>query len=465
MPTFPPGPRGQPFLGSFNDLQRDILGFMSRAVREHGDVVGFHVFGKPFCILGHPELIEQVLVRDASKFIKSIDYRKLAGVLGTGLLTSEGETWRKQRTLAQPIFHNDRVKAYVPIFVRRAQQMADEWRRRGTIDAHAEMMRLTLEIVCEALFQSAIEADVPTIDRALDAITRAFMGFPFPLWMPLPRHIRAWRQLKRLNAIIYRMIGERKTELARGTPPGNDLLSLLLLARDDTGRPMSDRQLRDELITVFLAGHETTAIVLTFAIDLIGRHPDVESKLRTEWAEHLGNREVTAADLPQLEYTRAALQETMRLYPPAWFIGREPIEDYEIGEYQVSRGTTFFLCPIQLQRDARFFPDPLRFDPTRWADDAATKPPRYAYFPFGAGQRSCIGAGFAMLEMTAALPTLLRGIEFELVDHSPIEVLPAVTLRPAREIGVRVKEFRSTKSEIRIGPTKAGECEPTTEDR
>jgi cytochrome P450 len=445
MPTFPPGPRGQPLIGSFLDLQRDILGFMSRAVGEYGDIVGFRVFGKPFCILGHPELIEQVLVRDASKFIKSLDYRKLAGVLGTGLLTSEGETWRKQRTLAQPIFHNDRVKAYVPIFVRRAQLMADDWRRRGTIDAHAEMMRLTLEIVCEALFHSAIEADVPTIDRALDAITRAFMGFPFPLWMPLPRHIRAWSQLKRLDAIIYRMIGERKAELDGGAPPGHDLLSLLLLARDDAGRPMSDRQLRDELITVFLAGHETTAIVLTFAIDLIGRHPDVEAALRLEWAEQLGDRDVTAADLPQLDYTRAVLQETMRLYPPAWFIGREPVEDYQIGEYQVSRGTTFFLCPIQLQRDARFFPDPLRFDAGRWAADAATRPPRYAYFPFGAGQRSCIGAGFAMLEMTAALPTLFRGIKFDLMDRSPVEVLPAITLRPARGIGVRVKEYQGER--------------------
>src|SRR5262249_17535352 len=163
-----------------------------------------------------------------------------------------------------PIFHNDRVKDYVPIFMRHAQKMAAEWRTRGDVEIHGEMMRLTLEIVCEALFRAQIEADVPAIDQALDAITRAFMGFPFPVWVPLPRHLRAQRQLKRLDAIIYRMIGERKAQLARGDAPGHDLLSLLLTARDDMGRAMSDRQLRDELITVFLAGHETTAIVLTF---------------------------------------------------------------------------------------------------------------------------------------------------------------------------------------------------------
>ena len=440
MPPFPPGPRGQLLLGSFNDLQRDILGFISRSVREHGDVVGFRVFGKPFCIVGHPDLVEQVLVKDAPKFIKSMDYRKLADVLGQGLLTSEGETWRKQRTLAQPIFHNDRVKDYVPIFARRAQRMADEWLRRGEVDLHAEMMRLTLEIVCEALFRASIEAEVPTIDGALEAITRAFMGFPFPMWMPLPRHVRAWRGVKRLDAIIYRMIAERKAELAAGAPPGSDLLSLLLAARDDAGQPMADRQLRDELITVFMAGHETTAIALTFAIDQIARAPGIAERLRTEWHEQLDGREVTAGDLPQLDLTRGVLQEAMRLYPPAWFIGRETVARYRIGEYELPPGTTLFLCPIQIQRDGRFFPDPLSFHPDRWLDAQAEKPPRYAYFPFGAGQRSCVGAGFAMLEMTAVLPTLLRECDVTLTDESPIELLPAVTLRPSRSLKARVQK-------------------------
>ncbi|MBL8852266.1 MAG: cytochrome P450, partial [Planctomycetaceae bacterium] len=202
MSQFPPGPRGQFLLGSFADLQRDILGFVSQSVRDYGDLVGFRVLGKQFCILGHPDYVEQVLIRDSSRFIKSMDYRKLAGVVGQGLLTSEGETWRKQRKLAQPIFHHDRMKDYLPIFVRRAAAMSESWRSSAEVDIHAQMMRLTLEIVCDALFRSDIEADVPGIDRALDAITRAFMGFPFPFWVPLPAHVRAWKQIKLLDAII-----------------------------------------------------------------------------------------------------------------------------------------------------------------------------------------------------------------------------------------------------------------------
>lgn len=439
MSRFPPGPHGRFLLGSFADLQRDILGFISRSVRDYGDVVGFRIFGQPFCIVGHPDLIEQILVRDSSRFRKSLDYRKLASVVGQGLLTSEGAVWRRQRKLAQPIFHNDRVKDYVPVFVRRARRVADDWAAQGRAEVHGDMMRLALEIVSEALFQSAVEADVPTIARSLTAVTQAFVGFPFPFWLPLPRHVQAWRQVKQLDAVISRMIAERKSEIAHGRPPGVDLLSLLLQARDDAAQPMSDRQLRDELMTVFLAGHETTAIALTFAIDLIARYPEVAGRLHLEWDAALGGNEPAAADLQRLDYTRAVIQEAMRLYPPAWFIGRETVDEYEIGGYVLPRGTTCFLCPIQLHRDARFFPDPLQFDPGRWLE-GARKPPRYAYFPFGAGPRSCIGAGFAMLEMTAALPMLLRRFEIELVDDSPVELLPAVTLRPGREIVLRVHE-------------------------
>jgi cytochrome P450 len=239
---------------------------------------------------------------------------------------------------------------------------------------------------------------------------------------------------------MYRLIDERSRGLAADGRPEIaqplDLLSLLVTARDEEGRPMSRRQLRDELMTVFLAGHETTAIGLTFTLWLIARHPVVEQELRSEWRAILGDRPVTAAEIPRLEYTRAVLNESLRLYPPAWFIGREAVVDCTIGDFTITKGTTIFLVPYVVQRDGRFFPEPERFDPGRWVNDAASKPPRYAYFPFGAGPRSCIGAGFATLEMATVLPTILRRFRLDDLTGGHVELLPAVTLRPKQ--GVRM---------------------------
>jgi cytochrome P450 len=423
-------------------LQRDIIGFLTGMLRDYGDVVGFRVLGKPFCMLGHPAQIEQVLVRDADRYVKSFDYKKLASIVGKGLLTSEGETWRRQRTLAQPIFHNDRVRAYVPGFIRRTEEMLDCWRDGTEVEIHEEMSRLALLIVADSLFQSVVEQDVETVGRALSAISRAFQGFPFPLWLPFPSHVRAWKHLRRLNQLMYRLIDERSRSLSveRAAQDGQaqDLLSLLLAARDEQGRPMSRRQLRDELMTVFLAGHETTAIAMTFTLWLIARHPGVEQKLLAEWQSVLGNGHVSAAALPRLEYTRATLNEALRLYPPAWFIGRVAAVDCTIGHFDIQQGTTIFLVPYVVHRDARFFPEPEQFNPDRWVSDAAQKPPRYAYFPFGAGPRSCIGAGFAMLEMAAVLPTILRRFHFGDRTGGHVDLLPAVTLRPKHGIRVAI---------------------------
>lgn len=438
---FPPGPRGPVFFGSLFDLQRDILSFISGSVRDYGDVVGFRILGKPFCLLGSPDGIERVLVRDADRFIKSADYRKLAWVVGNGLLTSQGELWKRQRKLAQPIFHNDRVKAYVPIFVRHAEQAAASWQSSGEVDVHEGMMRLALLVVSETLFHSAVESDVEAIGRALGVMSCAFDGFPFPFWIPLPRHVHSWIHLRRLNTIVDRFIDDRIKSHQSGGDSNDrgDLLDLLLAARDDEGRPMSRRQLRDELMTIFLAGHETTAIALSFTLWLIARHEAVQEKLREEWDDVLAGRPVTAADIPQLPYTKAVLQESMRLYPPAWFLGRETRDNYQLGDYRLPRGTTLFLCPYLLHRDARYFPDPEQFQPERWLAAAERTTPRYAYFPFGAGPRSCIGAGFAMLEMTAVLPTLLRKLNLRPVSDDPLDLIPAITLRPRHGLRMTVE--------------------------
>jgi cytochrome P450 len=445
--NFPPGPPGQPLLGSLVTMNRDILRFFRDVVDDYGDTVGFYALRMPFCLLAHPDQIEQVLVRDSHSFTKSFDYRIMAFVLGQGLLTSEGEVWRRQRQLTQPIFHADRVKSYVPIFVQRSATLAADLRDSSEVDIHDEMMRLTLLIVAEALFHSVVDEDVLIVRDALDAVAGAFEGFPVPLWLPFPSHVRLWRHLRRLDRLMYRLIAQRRS----APTDSNDLLDRLLAVRDEQGRQMSEKQLRDELLTVFLAGHETTAIALSYALWLIARHPAVEEQLQQEWSRVLQGRSVTADDVPQLVYTKAVLQEAMRLYPPAWVIGRETTDVYSIGGYTLPRGTTIFVSQYLTQRDARFFEDPEEFRPERWLDASAEKHPRYAYLPFGAGPRSCIGAGFAMLEMTCVLPTLLREVHFEAVDDA-IELLPAITLRPRSGIRLRVaSDAASIGAEARSG--------------
>jgi cytochrome P450 len=323
--------------------------------------------------------------------------------------------------------------------------MCRQWAGRTRVDIHVELMRLTLVIVSEALFRTVVEDDTATVGRALDVISRQFVGFKFPFWLPTPGNVRALWQLRKLNRIVYGFIRERAagrtSKSARvsstqgngglGSPPygTDDLLSHLLAARDDQGRPMSERQLRDELMTVFLAGHETTAIALSFTLWLIARHADVEERLLAEYTQVLEDRAVTAADVPQLEFTRAVLQESMRLYPPVWGLGRENVAEYAIGDYVLPPRTIIFPCQFIIHRDERFYDDPERFDPDRWLRGIEARNPRYAYFPFGAGPRACIGAGFAMLEMAAVLATLLRAYRFTAVDER-IELVPAITLRP-----------------------------------
>ncbi len=442
---FPPGPFGHPFIGCLPEMQRDILGFLTRARRDHGDLAGFRVLWARFCLLGHPNYIEQVLVRDSEKFIKSYDYRQLSYIVGDGLLTSDGDTWRRQRRLAQPIFHNDRIRAYVPIFVRRTEEMCRQWAGRTRVDIHVELMRLTLVIVSEALFRTVVEDDTATVGRALDVISRQFVGFKFPFWLPTPGNVRALWQLRKLNRIVYRFIRERAGADERAPGGADDLLSHLLAARDDQGRPMSERQLRDELMTVFLAGHETTAIALSFTLWLIARHPDVEERLLAEYAQVLEDRNVTAADLPQLEFTRAVVQESMRLYPPVWGLGRENVDEYAIGDHVLPPRTIIFPCQYLIHHDERFYDDPERFDPDRWLRGIEARNPRYAYFPFGAGPRACIGAGFAMLEMAAVLATLLRAYRFSAVDEQ-VELVPAITLRPRDGIQLMAERRSSAAS-------------------
>lgn len=429
-----PGPGGVPLLGSLPALRRDMLGFLERLGEDHGDLAFFRI-GPIRCLLvNHPEHIHRLLARETARLRKSWDTRELTVALGQGLLTSEGELWKRERRLIQPAFHNERVRGYGATMVERAEAMLDRWHDGARLDIHREMSHVTLDIAARTLFGTDLESDAAIIGEALDVVMNRFADVltgwvPIPLSWPTPANLRARRAVGRIDEIVYRMVQQRRATEERG----DDLLSWLLEASDAQGK-IDDAQLRDELVTLLLAGHETTALALSWTLMLLSRHPEVEARLVEELQEVLEGVPPTASAERQLGYTRQVVEESMRLYPPAWGIGREPTEEIELDGHTIEKGTQIFLVQWVTHRDPRFFPEPDRFDPDRWSPDRRKSVPRHAYFPFGGGPRVCIGMHFAMLEATLVLATVLQRYSVRLLPEHPIELQPAVTLRPKHGI-------------------------------
>lgn len=437
----PPGPKGGFLFGNTFQVSRDWMGFVTRCAREYGDVTYFRIFRTPVCLLNHPDLIETVLVTNDRNFTKSRDYRAMRRVMGDGLLTSEGELWKRQRRLMQPAFHRERIMAYAAVMTAYAERMLDGWKDGEERDIHSDMMQLTLEIVAKALFGVEISRDAKGIGQAMGIFAHEFvhmasLSFVLPERIPVPGSGKLRSAVGRLNEIIFAMIAERRASPRR---PG-DLLEMLLDAKDENGRGMSDRQIRDEAVTLFLAGHETTALALSWTWFLLARHPEIACQLQDELDRVLAGRSPVAEDLPRLRYTEMVIQESMRLYPPAWGVGRQAIGPFEIGEYRLPAGTNVFISQWITHRDARFFPDPLRFDPERWRNDPVRsgRLPRFAYFPFGGGPRVCIGASFAMMEAVLLLAAIASKFQMTLVPGPRVDILPTITLRPKHGIRVRL---------------------------
>jgi len=440
-----PGPKGRFLLGSLIEVSRDWLGFYNRCAEEYGDFVRIHLGHVPVYLVVHPRDIETVLVTNAGNFTKSADYRALARVLGRGLLTSEGEFWKRQRSLIQPAFHRQNILTYAAVMTSAAGRMLDSWKEKGERNIHEDLMRVTLEIVSQCLYGTEVTDAAERVGKAMEVVTESFitnasLAVLFPFDIPVLFARREWRAIRELNEIIENIIRRRRSS----NQPRADLLDMLLRARDADGNPMSDAQLRDEVMTLFLAGHETTAIALSWACYLIAQNPQIETKLAEELQEVLGDRVPTPEDLPRLRYTEMALKEAMRLYPAVWGIGRKAVEDCELGGYRVPAGSNVFILQWRTQRDSRFFPDPDRFDPERWRDDPVRsgKIPRFAYFPFGGGPRVCVGASFAMMEATLLLAMIQQKYHLELVPGHPIEIFASVTLRPKH--GIRIIPQRRT---------------------
>jgi cytochrome P450 len=433
----PPGPDSvgrRKFSGQLGLVRRDPLAFFTHCAKTYGDITGMRYFNFRVFFINHPDFIEDVLVNNARKFHKGRVLQANKGVFGEGLLTSEGSFWLRQRRLAQPAFHRARIATYAETMVQYTQRLLDSWHDGEERDIHEEMMRVTLQIVGKTLFDADVAKDAREVGQSLELLMELSADFGkaimIPEWVPTLHNLRKTRAIRKLDKIIYRIIEERrKSERDTG-----DLLSMLLAARDDDGSRMTDKQLRDESITLFLAGHETTANALSWTWWLLAQHPEAENKLHAELDSLLAERVPTLDDVPKLKYTERVLTESLRLYPPAWGTARIAMEDHEIGGYHIPKGTGVSLTQWTMHRDPRWFTDPEIFRPERWEDGLAKRLPRFAYFPFGGGPRQCIGNTFALMEATLVLATIAQKFRFRLVVGHPVVPLPSITLRPRHGI-------------------------------
>jgi cytochrome P450 len=416
------------------------LPFLENNFREYGDLVQFRLANFHIYVVAHPDGIKHVLQDNHRNYRKSVDYKILARLLGQGLVTSEGELWLGQRRLMQPMFHRQKVAAFGAMMSDCALQMVEQWRglaeRREVFDVAPEMMRLTLQIVGRALLTMDLTAQADVIGRNMTIANEHFgqAGLDsFLPWIPTPANIRFRRAVANLRQIVLKIIADRRRE---GRDYG-DLLSMLLMVRDEeTGESMNDEQLRDEVLTLILAGHETTATALSWTWYLLSQHPEVESKLHTELDTVLGGRTPATNDLPSLNYTGMVIDEAMRLYPPVWAIGREAIEDDEIMGYRIAKGSNVMSSQWLAHRHPAFWENPTGFDPERFSAERAAGRPRYAYFPFGGGPRMCIGNAFALTEAQLVLATVAQRYRLRLAPDHPIALQPLITLRPLYGVNV-----------------------------
>jgi cytochrome P450 len=392
-------------------------------------------------LVSHPTLVEEVLVTKHRSFIKTPLLRNGRRLLGHGLLTSEGDLWRRQRRLMQPAFQRQRLLGYGATMVGAAERLLATWQDGQRRDVHADMMGLTLDIALRTLFGAELGDEGARVGGLVEAALRRFsqrlesLSSLVPDTWPIPGNLRFLRSAAELDRVVLAIIARRQA-----SPPRDDLLQILLDARDERGAPMSRRQLKDEVMTLFLAGHETTATALSWTWYLLGKHPDVEQELHATLDRVLAGRLPMVDDLHALGYVERVVTEAMRLLPPVWAIGRQAIEPVQVGGYDLSKGTLVSMSQWVMHRDPRWFDQPDRFWPDRWLDSQSRKPPRFAYLPFGGGPRQCIGNSFALLEATLLLATLARRYRLELVPDHPIGLWPSATLRPRHGIAVTLQQ-------------------------
>ena len=408
------------------------LGLLEGWAREYGDIFRWRTLHFFVVFVNHPDLVEKVLVSESRNYMKGRGLQANRELFGNGLLTSEGDSWLRQRRLMQPAFHRERIAAYADTMIEQGRRLAESWRGGETRDVHADLMRATLEIAATTLFGTSVsDSDAAQISGALNTLM-SLNSSPrrlFPLLRALPtRANRSYtRAVRQLDKVVYALIARRRAELGEND---TDLLSMLLTARDEDGSRMTDLQLRDESVTLLLAGHETTALALSWTLYLLAQNPDVADQLAAEMDAVLAGRAPTLDDVPRLVFTAKILKESMRLYPPAWGVVRMCPAACSLGGYRIPKRASVILSQWVMHRDPRYFPEPTRFHPARWTDSFERDLPRFAYFPFGGGPRLCIGAAFATMEATLVLAILAQRFRFYVDPTCEVVPQPSITLRP-----------------------------------
>lgn len=442
---FPPGPKDSPSTNLYS-MRRDPIGFFTKLAREHGDICHFNLGGQNLYLVNHPAMIKEVLVRKDRNFTKWFAVPGIKEVLGQGLFVSEGGYHARQRKLSQPAFHRQRVADYAGTMVKVAQRLRDRWQDGKIVDVGAEMNWLAMGIVAGTLFGADVESEAAEIQGALSEVLRMLVRST----IPADEAADFDQAHARLDAAVLKIIRARRAaERGDGTDKG-DLLSMLLAARDEDGKGMSDIELRDEAMTIFLAGHETTANALTWTWYLLSQHPQVEARLHAALDEVLQDKAPTLDDVPRLKFVEMIFAEALRLYPPVWIIGRRAINDCELGDWQVPAESIVLLSQYVTHHDARFFPEPEKFDPQRWTPEAKSARPDYSYFPFSSGSRQCLGEPFAWLEGVLAIAVLAQKwrLRFMPDPRGEPRMLPGLTLRP--KYGMRMMPERRQPASLTL---------------
>jgi cytochrome P450 len=435
-PAVIPGPPGYPIVGALPKVMKDPLPFLTQAAREYGDVVHLGGFGsQKFYLVTHPDDIERVWKSHHRNYVRGSNFQLLKPLGGDGLFLSEGDAWRAQRKLLQPAFHVSRLMGMVETINVSIEAMLGRWRREivpgEPFDLEREMMGLLIEVSAKTLFGTEVAGDAAIIHETITTAfsilhRRVLSAVPFPWWVPFPRHVRFLRAVAELDQVVYRLIDQRR----RSGAEGSDVLSTLLSVRDEAGQPMPDRQVRDEVVTMLVAGHESTGATLSWALHLLSRYPLVMRRVEAELAEVLGGRTPGFQDLPRLRYLSMVFKETLRLYPPFWMLTRTPVADDVLSGHRIPAGSILMFSSYVTQRRPDFWPNPEAFDPERFLPERSEGRPQFAWYPFGGGPRVCIGARMAEMQALLVLAAVLQRYGLHAVPGRRVEPAAMLSLRP-----------------------------------